>query len=175
LQVELNTRAAVNLKHLQEQLLAIVTADLTTFFRPDESGKLRLRSDLKEMPRELRTAISAMSLDKNGCVVNVQLEDRGAAMMALLRSLPGGLAATREEHTGPDGGPIPLAAVRPALTPPEVMQALRGLLAQAEREAGVPGDPEAPLTDRARALAVCEYPPPEIYAAMVAKDEPTAD
>jgi hypothetical protein len=172
LQAELNTRAAVHLRHLQERLLGIIGADLTQYFEPDESGRLRLRGDLKELPHELRASISSMALDKEGRVINVQLEDRAQAMSALLRTLPGALAPNRQEVTGVDGEAISLKAVRPPMPPAEVAVALRDLLAQAEHEAGVVPGAQASLVDRARALtAAGAFPPPTVYEAMlVAKD-----
>jgi hypothetical protein len=50
---------------------------------------------------------------------------------------------------------------------------VRELIGTAEREAGVVPADEQSLVDRVKALvAAGEFLPPELYAAMVAKDEP---
>jgi hypothetical protein len=95
LRTELNAAAGIHLRYVQEKLLGIIGADLTQYFEQDEYG-LRVRKDLHDMPAELRAAISELKIDKDGRVT-LKLESKGRAIDALLKTIPGAVAATKTE------------------------------------------------------------------------------
>jgi hypothetical protein len=182
LRVELNTQAAVHLRHIQNRLLSFITADVTMYFERSEGGSLKIRRDLLDMPPELRGAISELRIDKDGKVV-LKLEDKARAVAELLRTMPNGIASTKTELFGPGGGPVQLQAAQPPKTPIEVALALRALIDQAAAESGACiADANATLVERAKALMTSGEPlAPTMYSALlaaatgdpVAKDEPT--
>jgi hypothetical protein len=89
LRSEFTRQAGISLAALQLRLLRIADANLASdFFLSDDSGRLKLRTDLPTMPRAITAPITELQIDKDGAV-KIKTADKLHAIDSLIKTIGG--------------------------------------------------------------------------------------